>query len=68
MKKLLSVFCCVLYMHSIAQTPLEVSIVSQKTSGEKVLIKALAAIVNREGNKKTPYRKINLCSSESPWL
>ena len=68
MKKLLSVFCCVLYMHSIAKTPSEVRVTSPKTSGEKVLIKALASIVNREGNKKTRFKRVNLCSSESPWV
>jgi hypothetical protein len=36
------------------------------TSGEKVLVKALTAIVNREGNKKKPLRKIYLSSYEYP--
>jgi hypothetical protein len=53
-------------MHSIAQAPLDVRISSPKTSGEKVLVKALTAIVNREGNKKTPLRNINLSSFEYP--
>jgi hypothetical protein len=53
-------------MHSIAQSPVDVKITSPRTSGEKVLIKALTAIVNREGNKKTPLRKINLASFEYP--
>jgi hypothetical protein len=52
----------------MVKTPSEVRITSSNTSGEKVLIKALASIVNREGNKKTPFRRINLCSSEYPWL
>ena len=66
MKKLLSVFCCYLYIHSIAQSPLDVKITSPRTSGEKVLVKALTAIVNREGSKKTPIRKTNLASFEYP--
>jgi hypothetical protein len=53
-----------MYVHSISQTPIVVS--SPKTSGEKVLVKALTALVNREGNKKTPLRKINLSSFEYP--
>ena len=57
-----------LYMHNIGQPPLEVKITSSNTSGEKVLIKALTAIVSREGNKKIPTRKIDLSSSEGPWL
>jgi hypothetical protein len=56
-----------MYMHSVNSLS-EIRMVSPKVSGEKVLIKALAAIVNREGKKKTPIRRINLCSSELPWL
>jgi hypothetical protein len=53
-----------MYLHSIAQSP--VMVTTPKTSGEKVLVKALTALVNREGNKKTPLRKINLSSFEYP--
>jgi hypothetical protein len=56
-----------MYMHCFGSTS-EVTITPAKASGEKVLVKALAAIVNREGKKKTPFRRINLCSSELPWL
>ncbi|MEI9911558.1 MAG: hypothetical protein WDO71_19030 [Bacteroidota bacterium] len=66
MKKLLSTFCCILYIHSIAQSPADIKVISSKTTGEKVLIKALAVIVNPEGNKKPPARKINLSSNECP--
>jgi hypothetical protein len=68
MKQLLSFACFMLYMHNIGQPPLEVKITSSNASGEKVLIKALTAIVSREGNKKIPTRKIDLSSSEGPWL
>ncbi|HET9824400.1 MAG TPA: hypothetical protein VFP87_03645 [Chitinophagaceae bacterium] len=67
MKKLLSISCCVMYMHCIGSAS-EVTIASSKALGEKVLVKALAAIVNREGKKKIPFRRTNLCSSESPGL
>ncbi|TMI85779.1 MAG: hypothetical protein E6H10_02230 [Bacteroidetes bacterium] len=67
MKKLMSIYCCALYLHCIGNVS-EVRMTSPKVSGEKVLVKALAAIVNREGKKKTPFRRINLCSSELPWL
>ena len=53
-------------MHSISHAPLDIRASSPGTSGEKVLVKALTAIVNREGNKKTPLRKINLSSFEYP--
>jgi len=66
MKKILSVFCCLIYIHSISQATVEVRATLPKPSGEKVLVKALTAIVNREGNKKTPQRKINLSSYEFP--
>src|ERR1700704_2019285 len=68
MKQLLSLACFVLYMHNIKQPPLEVKITSSNGSGEKVLIKALTAIVSREGNKKSPTKKIDLSSTEGPWL
>jgi hypothetical protein len=68
MKQLLSLFCCVLYMHSITHASFDIKVSSPKTSGEKVLVKALAIIVNREGNKKGPVKKINVASSDSPWI
>jgi hypothetical protein len=37
-----------------------------KRSGEKVLVKALTALVNREENKKLRSRRIDLSSSGSP--
>jgi len=66
MKKLLSVFCCLLYIHSISQPSKGAIITRSATSGEKVLVKALTAIVNREGNKKKPLRKIYLSYYEYP--
>lgn len=66
MKKLLSIICCFLYMRCIGQAPLDIMVSSPKTAGEKVLVKALTAIVNREGNKKAPFRKMNLSSYEYP--
>jgi hypothetical protein len=65
MKKILSVFCCVLYMHSISNATPDMKAIPKRISGEKVLVKALAAIVNREGKKKTPLRRVNLSLSES---
>jgi hypothetical protein len=65
MKKMLSVFCSVLCIHSISQ-PIDVSSSSQKTSGEKVLMKAIAGIVNPEGNKKAPVKTTNISPVECP--
>jgi len=53
-------------MHSFSQPAPDFRTVSRSKSGEKGLIKALAIIVNREGNKKTPYKKIDLPASECP--
>jgi hypothetical protein len=50
----------------LARAPLDVQLTSAGTSGEKVLVKALTVIVNREGNKKTPVRRIDLSSFEYP--
>ena len=66
MKKLLSVLCCFLYMRSISHASSDVRISFSGNSGEKQLVKALTAIVNREGNKKIPRKKINLFSYEYP--
>jgi hypothetical protein len=68
MKKLLSVYCCVLCFRSFQTVPSELANSSLKRSGEKVLVKALTALVNREENKKLRSRRIDLSSSESPWL
>jgi hypothetical protein len=63
MKKLLSLVCLFLYLHSFAQAPAGNS---QKASGEKVLIKALSVIVNPAASKKTPEKKIHLTPPECP--
>ena len=63
MKRLLALFCCVLFMHSFSQASIVEGVNSPKASGEKVLIKALAVIVNPQSKSKTPEKKISLpCS------
>lgn len=68
MKKLLSISCLVLCMHTFGKAPSEVTKASSKASGEKVLVKALTALVNREGNKKIRSKRIELPSCEFPWI
>ena len=63
MKKLLSVVCCVLYAHSFSKVPIESS--SPKTSDAKTLIKAIAVMMNPEGNKKAPIKTTIIFKSES---
>jgi hypothetical protein len=65
MKKLLTLFCCILYMHTIAGPAPDIKIVSQRASGEKILVKAFVAIVNRDNAKKKPVKRTNLPASES---
>jgi hypothetical protein len=50
----------------MAQTPFETMNTSRSASGEKVLVKALTAIVNREGNKRKPVNKIEVSAYEYP--
>jgi hypothetical protein len=64
MKKLLSIICSVLCIHSIFQSP-DINANTTKISGEKVLMKAIAGIVNPQGNKKAPAKITTLSSIES---
>jgi len=66
MKKLLAAYCCILFLKTFAQSPMNEVRPESKTTGNKVLIKAIAVIVNAESNKKAPARKIFVPSSESP--
>jgi len=66
MKKLLSAYCSVLCFQSISQPPIETGSNSQKASGEKVLMKAIAVFVNPESNKKAPVKTVTIFSVESP--
>jgi hypothetical protein len=69
MKKLVTIFCCVLYLHGVGQSPMDFrSSRFSRGNGERSLVKALAAIVNREGKKKMPTRKIILTPAECPWV
>lgn len=64
MKKLSSIACFVLYIHSFSQDP-QLGTGGQKT-GEGVLIKALAVFANPEWNKKAAIKTINLSGNEVP--
>jgi hypothetical protein len=69
MKKLLTIFCCVLYLHGIGQSPADFRVSRlSRSNGERSLVKALAAIVNRDGKKKMPVRKIVLPPQECPYI
>jgi len=67
MKKLVAAYCCVLFFQTFSKVaPGNDS--SEKTTGKKVLVKAIAVIVNTEANKKHPTRKIFIASSELPLI
>jgi hypothetical protein len=52
-------------MHSLSSASPGIRATPQQASGEKVLVKALTALVNREGKKKKPLRRVNFLLSES---
>lgn len=64
MKRILSIICCIVCINSFSQSPINAEAGTPKTSGERVLIKAIAAIVNPEGNKKTPVKTTCVYSLE----
>ena len=68
MKKLISAFCCILCLHTFGNAPSDLGKSSLKSAGEKQLVKALTAIVNREDGKKRPGKRVNPIPSDSPWI
>ncbi|HEY0432679.1 MAG TPA: hypothetical protein VGC95_02330 [Chitinophagaceae bacterium] len=67
MKQIVSAYCCFLCFHSVRAVPGELAGGSSRTSGEKVIVKALSALVNRDGNQKIKSRRVELSASEWPW-
>ena len=63
MKKLLSIACCVVYAHSVSKVPTDAH--TQKATDPKVLVKALAVMMNPEGSKKMPIKTVSIYFSES---
>jgi hypothetical protein len=55
-------------MDCISHGAPEMKFTPPKLSGEKLLVKAFAAMVNREKNKRTPPKKIQPASSEILYL
>jgi hypothetical protein len=67
MKKLVAAGCCILFLNSFAKVSTG-NDTEQKTSGQKVLVKALAVIINTEANKKLPPKRIFIASAEPPLI
>jgi hypothetical protein len=67
MKKLFAGFSCILFLRSFSQTSTSQEGANlEKTAGQKTLIKAIAVIVNAEGNKKAPNKTTHVFSSDCP--
>jgi hypothetical protein len=65
MKKILAAGCTILALQSFSQiVPLNES--ADLQNGRKVLIKAIAVIVNSENNRKIPPKRIHIPNLESP--
>lgn len=69
MKKLVAAGCCFLFLQNFTKVSgSNDDVTEQKNTGQKVLIKAIAVIVNTEANKKLPPRRIFIASAEPPLL
>ena len=67
MKKLVAAACCILLLHNFSKVS-TFNTNDQKTNGQRVLVKAIAVIVNTESNKKLPAKRIFIATSEPPWV
>jgi len=65
MKKLLAAACCILALQSFSQVKPGPD-ASVKADGRRVLIKAIAVIVNTEANRKMPPKRVCIPNVESP--
>lgn len=66
MKKLVAAGCCFFFLQNFSKVSADNLSAEQKGTGGKVLIKALAVIVNTEANKKIPAKRVFIASSEPP--
>jgi hypothetical protein len=66
MKKLFAGLCCILFLRNFSRASVDQATGSEKAAGQKMLIKAITAMVNTEGNKKAPAKTIHVFSSDCP--
>jgi hypothetical protein len=66
MKKLVAAGCCIFFLQTFSKASIGNDVTEEKTAGRKVLIKAIAVIVNTEGNKKLPPKRVFIAASEPP--
>jgi len=65
MKKLLASGCCILAFQSFSQVAYCNEALDLQ-NGRKVLVRAIAVIVNAEANRKAPPKRIHIPNLESP--
>jgi hypothetical protein len=66
MKKLVAAGCCFLFLQNVSKVSTGNELAEQKASGQKVLIKAIAFMVNTEASKKLPAKRIFISAAEPP--
>ena len=66
MKKLVAAGCCIFFLQTLPKVSIGDDVMEEKTAGRKVLIKAIAVIVNTEANKKLPSNRIFIAAAEPP--
>ena len=63
MKKLLAAGCCVIALQSFDKVNPSTE---DSSDGKRILIKAIAGIVNNEANRKVPARQILVPNGKNP--
>jgi hypothetical protein len=67
MKKLVAAGCCIFFLQTFCKVSVACETAEEdRSAGRKVLIKALAVIVNTEANRKLPAKRIFTACSEPP--
>lgn len=66
MKKLLAAGCCIMSLQSFSQVAVYGNEAYEMQNGRRVLIKAIAVIVNAQANRKLPPKRIHRPHLESP--
>jgi hypothetical protein len=66
MKKLVAASCCIFFLQNFSKVSIGNEQAEEKSAGGKVLIKAIAVIVNTEANKKLPPRRVFVAAAEPP--
>lgn len=66
MKKLVAAGCCIMFLQTFSKVSTGNDLAEEKATGQKVLVKAVAVIMNTGAYKKLPPRHIFIASSEPP--